>query len=71
MMATLIQPGHTWIDVVLTVILMAPGIIAAVSSLRNGKKLDQSRRESRPEPFKADPAERPRKTGLPRDWFHP
>jgi hypothetical protein len=70
-MATLIQPGHTWIDVVLTLILMTPGIIAAVSSLRNGKKLDQSRREARPEPFKGEPVERPQKSGLPRDWFHP
>jgi hypothetical protein len=61
-----------WPDLVAIMIVSTPSIIAAISSLRNGKKLDQSRRENgRAGAIKPDPEVRPKNTGLPRDWFKP
>ena len=38
---------HTWIDVALTAIAALPGVIAAVSSLKNGRTLrENGRRKS-------------------------
>jgi len=63
---------RTWQDVIAIAIVTSPGIIAAVSSLRNGKKVDQLRRENgRTGGSRPDPAERPKKNGQPRNWFHP
>ncbi len=33
------DPAHTWIDVLLTAIAAVPGVIAAASSLKNGRTL--------------------------------
>lgn len=36
------EVSHTWIDVALTAIAALPGVIAAVSSLRNGRTLKEN-----------------------------
>ncbi len=67
--ATLIQPGHTWIDVILTFILMLPGIVASISSLKNGAKIKDLKQHISKPGDNPDRKRSPKEPG--QDWFQP
>ena len=57
--------AHTWIDVALALVAGLPAIIAACSSLRNGKKIDRHNGELGRQVDKLrSVTKRPSKTGL-------
>jgi hypothetical protein len=58
---------HTWMDVCVIAIVSAPGVIAAVSSLRNGKKLDRVNGAPKPAARKSSK----QKDAGQQDWYKP
>ena len=57
--------SKTWIDIALALIAAAPGTIAAISSLRNGRALNRHINGSG-----TNQRKRPKERG-PADWYQP
>lgn len=61
--------AHTWVDVALAFVLALPAIIAACSSLRNGRKIEKLNGAEAGRTKKVK--KRPKPNGQHPDWYTP